>query len=102
MSAKPGPKKTLKEEPPEDEQARGLWIDAALISRLHGRKSSPLAVAESYSAESTRLLHYADVILGTDKKEKFVSSKPTKHRKKLKTSSSTVTGISRVNFCHDL
>jgi hypothetical protein len=27
-------------------------------------------------------LHYADVMLGTDKKEKFVSAKPTKERPK--------------------
>lgn len=33
-------------------------------------------------AESQRILHYADVMLGTDKKEKFVSTKPTKERTK--------------------
>ena len=62
------------------DEAKGLWIDAALISRLHGRKSSPLATNVTIDAESQRLLHYADVMLGTDKKEKFVSSKPTKER----------------------
>jgi len=83
MSAKPGVKKIVQPEPPEDEQARGLWIDTALISRLHGRKSSPPTIAETHSAETTRLLHYADVVLGTGKKEKFVSTKPTKDRRKL-------------------
>ena len=81
MPAKAGRKKPAKQEP-DDEQATGLWMDAALISRLHGRKS-PLAVAESHNAEATRLLHYADVILGTEQKEKFVSAKPTKDRKLL-------------------
>ena len=80
MPAKAGRKKTARE--PDDEQAIGLWIDAALISRLHGRRS-PLAVAESHNAEATRLLHYADVILGTEQREKFISAKPTKDRKLL-------------------
>ena len=80
MPVKTGRKKTV--QIPDDEQSTGLWIDAALISRLHGRKS-PLAAAESHNAESTRLLHYADVILGTEQKEKFISSKPTKDRKLL-------------------
>ena len=81
MPAKPARKKTAQAQP-DDEQATGLWVDAALISRLHGRKS-PLAAAESHNAEATRLLHYADVILGTEQREKFVSAKPTKDRKLL-------------------
>lgn len=72
-------KKTAKSR--EDEQAVGLWVDTALISRLFGRRS-PLSEL-TVDAESERLLHYADVMLGTDKKEAFVSSKPTKDRKKL-------------------
>lgn len=64
------------------DDGKGLWVDTALISRLHGRKSSPLASPLTIDSESQRLLHYADVMLGTDKKEKFVSSKPTKERKK--------------------
>jgi hypothetical protein len=67
---------------PADDAAEGLWVDTALISRLHGRKSSPLSMRLTVDAESERLLHYADVLLGTDKKEKFVSAKPTKERPK--------------------
>ena len=67
---------------PAEEAAEGLWVDTALISRLHGRRSSSLAASLPIDAESQRLLHYADVILGTDKKEKFVSTKPTKERTK--------------------
>ena len=62
------------------DDAEGLWIDATLISRLHGRKSSPLATNLTIDAESQRILHYADVMLGTDKREKFVSTKPKKER----------------------
>jgi hypothetical protein len=71
-------KKTAKSR--EDEQAVGMWVDTALISRLFGRRS-PLSEL-TVDAESERLLHYADVMLGTDKKEAFISSKPTKDRKK--------------------
>ena len=86
MSAKAGKKKNGKAPPtngtptPIDEQEVGLWIDTALISRLHGVKSSPLRT--EMSGEAQRLLHYADVLLGTDKKEKFVSAKPQKERTK--------------------
>ena len=67
---------------PAEEAAEGLWVDTALIARLHGRKSSPLSAKLTVDAESERLLHYADVLLGIDKKEKFVSTKPTKERPK--------------------
>ena len=66
---------------PEDEHANGLWIDTALIARLHGQKSSPLGTP-TLNGDAQRLLHYADVLLGTDKKEKFVSVKPKKERTK--------------------
>jgi hypothetical protein len=46
-----------------------------LIARLHGRKPLPLT-SSIFGAETERLLHYADVSLGTDGKEKFVSSGP--------------------------
>jgi hypothetical protein len=79
--SKPVKKKNGHSAPAED-AAEGLWIDTALISRLHGRKSSPLGTNLPLDAESQRLLHYADVMLGTEKKEKFVSTKPTKERTK--------------------
>jgi hypothetical protein len=80
MSPKAVRKKTPEQET-DGEQSQGLWIDSALIAKLHGRKSSPLA-APALNGDSQRLLHYADVVLGTDKKEKFVSTAPTKTRKK--------------------
>jgi hypothetical protein len=79
MSAKAGRNKN----PKQDEHATGLWVDSALLSRLYGRRSPFGMAAPTMHAESQRLLHYADVILGTDKKEKFVSAKPTKDRSKL-------------------
>jgi len=82
VSATPGKKKnngTAK----QDEQSDGLWLDSAFIAKLHGKQSSSLADTRTLSAESQRLLHYADVVLGTDKKEKFIASKPTKDRNKL-------------------
>jgi hypothetical protein len=83
MSASKPVKKKNGHSAPAEEPAEGLWVDTALISRLHGRRSSPLATNNlTIDAESQRLLHYADVLLGTDKKEKFVSAKPTKERPK--------------------
>ena len=75
-------KPAARQMPQPEERETGLWVDVALISRLHGRRS-PLAAAQTIDAESQRLLHYADVILGTDKKEKFVSAKPTKDRNRV-------------------
>jgi hypothetical protein len=81
MSAKAGKKKIAKR-PDEAEESVGLWVDATLIARLHGRHS-PTMTKIPIDSESERLLHYADVALGTDKKERFVSSRPTKNRSKL-------------------
>lgn len=81
MATKAATKKVKQRE--DNEQDADLWVDTALIARLHGRKSSPLSVP-TLDAESTRLLHYADVALGTEKKEKFVSAAPTKTRQKEK------------------
>jgi hypothetical protein len=57
-------------------------MDTTLIARLHGRKSLTLT-SSIFGAETERLLHYADVSLGTDGKEKFVSSGLTQSRKRL-------------------
>jgi hypothetical protein len=81
MSAKAGKKKISNKQEQEQDQADGLWIDATLMAKLHGRRSA-LALSQTFDTESQRLLHYADVLLGTDKKEKFVSSKPIKNREK--------------------
>jgi hypothetical protein len=81
----PMPSKAVKKKngrsAPQDDHGEGLWVDTALIARLHGQKSSPLRTP-AVNGDSQRLLHYADVLLGTDKKEKFVSAKPTKERTK--------------------
>src|SRR5438445_7181957 len=82
MSAKPGKKKKIAKQQQEADQAEGLWVDATLLARLYGRRSPTLSTP-TLSTESERLLHYADVVLGTDKKDKFVSSRPVKDRNKL-------------------
>jgi hypothetical protein len=64
----------------ENHDARGLWVDSILLSRLYGRRS--IVALPVLDGNSNRLLHYADVVLGTDKKARFVSSKPRKARKK--------------------
>jgi hypothetical protein len=64
----------------ENHEAQGLWVDTILLSRLYGRRS--ILALPVLDGNSNRLLHYADVVLGTDKKARFVSSKPRKARKK--------------------
>jgi|tagenome__1003787_1003787.scaffolds.fasta_scaffold20809328_2 hypothetical protein len=81
MSAKAGKKKVSNKQEQKQDQADGLWIDATLMAKLYGRRSA-LAPSQTFDAESHRLLHYADVLLGTDKKDKFVATKPIKRREK--------------------
>ena len=66
--------------PASDGNGEGLWIDTALLARLYGRRS-PLS-APVLTTEAQRLLHYADVVLGTDKKERFEPAKVHKIREK--------------------
>lgn len=79
FSSKPVKKKNGHAESADDTE--GLWVDTALIARLHGQKSSPLRT-HAVNGDGETSLHYADVLLGIDKKEKFVSAKPTKERTK--------------------
>jgi hypothetical protein len=80
MAKRSKKKKTTKKE--EAVESVGLWVDAALIARLHGRHT-PTMTKLPLNSESERLLHYADVSLGTKKKEEFISARPTKHRRYL-------------------
>jgi hypothetical protein len=71
--------KTVKKNGKSEPDDQGLWVDTALIARLHGRKS-PLSIP-TLTAEAQRLLHYADVVLGTEKKERFRAAKVEKRRR---------------------
>jgi hypothetical protein len=63
-----------------DEEGRGMWIDANVMSRIHGSGSK--LSAPQITSEEKRLLHYADISLGTAKHDEFKSEKPTKTRTK--------------------
>lgn len=63
----------------KDTESDGLWIDANVMARIHGAGSR--LSAPQITSEEERLLHYADVSLGTVKPDQFKSTKPAKSRK---------------------
>ena len=62
------------------EQSQGLWIDAEVMARIHGTGSK--LSAPHITSDQERLLHYADICLGTAKPDEFKSEKPVHSRKK--------------------
>jgi hypothetical protein len=70
MSASPKTAKNGKQQKDED---LGLWVDSALISRLHSQPSK---------SPTHMVLHYADLAFGTVKPDKFQSQKVSKTRNK--------------------
>lgn len=54
-----------------------LWVDANLAAKLRGGRGPGLADQE-FSGETQRLLHYADILLGTKKPDNFRSKNPTR------------------------
>ena len=63
-----------------DQDGKGLWIDANVMARIH-RTGSSLS-APHLTSEDERLLHYADICLGTAKPDQFKSEKPFRTRTK--------------------
>jgi hypothetical protein len=53
----------------------GLWVDANLAAKLRGGRGPGLADQE-LNGETQRLLHYADIVLGTKKPDSFRSKTP--------------------------
>jgi hypothetical protein len=62
------------------EKSQGLWIDAEVMARIHGTGSK--LSAPHATSDQERLLHYADVCLGTAKPDEFKSEKPVRSRNK--------------------
>jgi hypothetical protein len=62
-----------------DDDELGMWVDSALIARLHGQPSTSLHQAPPNG--SSHILHFADLALGTVKPDKFKSAKVSKMRK---------------------
>jgi hypothetical protein len=77
MSASPKTAKNGKQQKDED---LGLWVDSALISRLHSQPSK--SPTHMVLPDSARMLHYADLAFGTVKPDKFQSQKVSKTRNK--------------------
>jgi hypothetical protein len=62
------------------EEELGLWVDSALISRLHRQPSK--SPAQMILPDSERMLHFADLAFGTIKPDKFKAKKVSKSRSK--------------------
>jgi hypothetical protein len=54
----------------------GLWIDANLAAKLRGGRGLGLADQE-FNGETQRLLHYADIALGTKEPDSFHHKTPS-------------------------
>jgi hypothetical protein len=88
------------------EQSQGLWIDAEVMACIHGT-SSKLS-APHITSDQERLLHYADICLGTAKPDEIKSKKPVRSqqgkigRNKLRRSEAKVFLILRADFAEGL
>jgi len=71
------PKARKKPSPLLAERSVGLWLDSALISRLHRQPSK--SATDSFFPDSERMLHLADLAFGTAKRDKFKSEKVSKN-----------------------
>jgi hypothetical protein len=65
-------------QPKEDEL--GLWIDTPLVVRVLKQPSQSL-FERQVPVSAERLLHFADLALGTTKPHKFKSKRVSKQRK---------------------
>jgi hypothetical protein len=61
-----------------DDEKFGLWLDTALISRLHRQPSN--SPQPKLLPDAERMLHFADLAFGTVKRDKFKSEKVSKVR----------------------
>ena len=64
-----------------EEEFPGLWVDARLISK-HLKQPLQGMVSQHMPASSDRLLHLADLALGTIGPDKFKAEKVSKKRQK--------------------
>jgi len=79
MVISPKPRKKPSSQPAERVEF-GLWLDSALISRLHRQpRQSP---TDSFFPDSARMLHLADLAFGTAKRDKFKPEKVSKNPEK--------------------
>ena len=75
MGVSPKARKKLAHLPGEQAEV-GLWVDSALISRLHRQPSHSFAAR--LFPDSERMLHLADLAFGTVKPDKFKHQKISK------------------------
>ena len=79
MGAKPKRAKKAASKPQDKEL--GLWVDAHLLGR-HLKQPTQSMFGHSLPGSADRLLHFADLALGSIKPDKFKSEKVSKQRKR--------------------
>jgi len=77
MGAKP--KRAIKGAPAPGDEKLGLWVDTHLLSR-HLKQPSQSFFDQVLPASADRLLHFADLALGSVKPDKFKSERVSKQR----------------------
>jgi hypothetical protein len=77
MGAKP--KASQKATPEPNDGESGLWMDSALIARLHQQPTTTFHAAIAPTG-TAHILRFADLALGTVKPEKFKAEKVSKTR----------------------
>jgi hypothetical protein len=65
--------------PPDEEL--GLWVDGAILSR-HLKQPTQSLFGQQLPPSTERMLHFADLALGSIKPDKFTSEKVSKQRTK--------------------
>jgi hypothetical protein len=70
--------KTGKKHPPPNDEELGVWVDSNVIAKQFKQPTQSLFVTQHPSAE--RLLHFADLALGSIKPDKFKAQKVSKKR----------------------
>ena len=72
--------KKAKASPTPDEEL-GLWVDGTILSR-HLKQPSQSLFGQQLPHSTERMLHFADLALGSIKPDKFKSEKVSKERNK--------------------
>lgn len=72
-------KKAVAASPPDEEL--GLWVDGAILNR-HLKQPTQSLFGQQLPHSTERMLHFADLALGSIKPDKFKSEKVSKQRKK--------------------
>jgi hypothetical protein len=73
------PKAAKKRIPEATDDGRGLWVDSRVLAR-HLKQPSHSMLEQPLRPSTERMLHFADLVLGAVKPDKFKPEKVSKKR----------------------